>query len=50
MSGAIKAYDSRLHKSNQGPRVHPSLRERERRRDGAETTLPYIPMGLSPQR
>lgn len=25
MSGAIKAYDSRLHKSNQGPRVHPSL-------------------------
>lgn len=30
MSGAIKAYDSRLHQSNQGPRVHPSLPERRR--------------------
>lgn len=27
MSGAIKAYDSRLHKSNQGPWVHPRVWE-----------------------
>lgn len=53
MSGAIKAYDSRLHQSNQGPRVHRSLREQ--RRDGAGmlwTTLPvpHTSMGLSAQR
>lgn len=53
MSGAIKAYDSRLHQSNQGPWVHPSLGELGW--DAAEmpwTTLllPYTSMGLSASR
>lgn len=50
MSGAIKAYDSRLHQSNQGPRVHPSLREQ--RWDGAampRTVLLYLTLRWASQ-
>lgn len=51
MSGAIKAYDSRLHKSNQGPWVHPSLREGTWGGAGSVGThLPLPEMGLSTQR
>lgn len=43
MSGAIKAYDSRLHQSNQGPGVQPSLGEKAESeagcRDATERSL-----------
>lgn len=41
MSGAIRAYDSRLHQSNQGLRVQQSTEQRRRGAEMVWTTLSY---------